>query len=120
MHPKPRSAADILASAKSAPPNKSHKPAKLNPLASDPQIFFDCNGFDSTSTHSSTPVPFLNISTETATGPYVPPTTFKFIPSSTPDTFLKARGKKREEDSDIADSCFFEESLRGLKDIKAI
>lgn len=37
---------------------------------------------------------------ETATtSPYVTPFTFNFIPNSTPDTFLKAGGEERKEDS---------------------
>ena len=106
MHP--RSTADILASAKPAPPKKSQKPAKVNPLASDTRFTqFSVTATASTSTPSSAPVPFSNISTETGTsGPYVPPSTFKFIPTSTPDTFLTARGA---EDGHIVDGGYFEE-----------
>ena len=42
------------------------------------------------------------------TGLYVTPFTFKSIPNSTLDIFLKARGEEREEDSHVADSGYFE------------
>ena len=78
---------------------RPRKPAKRNPLASDPGFSrFSLTATTSTSAHSSTPMPFPDISTETATtGPYVTPFTFKFIPNFTPDAFLKARGEEREE-----------------------
>ena len=113
MHPTPRSAADILASAKPAPPKKTRKPAKPNPFASASDARFAQFPLTSTgsiSTHSSNPVPFPDISTETgAFGPYVPPSAFKFISASSPDTFLRVRGEEKEEDGHIADSGYFEE-----------
>jgi hypothetical protein len=116
MHPIPRSAADILASARSAPPKKSRKPAKVNNFASESRFTqFSASATASASTPSSVPVPFPNISTETnAPFPYIPPSTFKFIPTSTPDTILEVRREEGEElgDSHIADSDsgYFEES----------
>ena len=113
MHPIPRSAANILASAKPAPPKRSQKPAKINPFASDARFSkFSATATASTVTSapSSTSVPFPYISTEPGTSdPYVPPSTFKFIPTSTPDTFSKASREEGEEDSHIADSGYFKE-----------
>ena len=55
-------------------------------------------------------VPFPNTSTERGTsGHYVPQSTFNFIPTTIPDTFLMARGEEGEEDSQIVDSGYFEE-----------
>jgi len=97
----PRSAADILASARPAPPKRSRKPAKVNSLGSDAFHTIFCN-WQLQPQHSH---PFLNISTETGTsGPYVPLSTFKVIPTSTPDTFLTTRG---EEDGRITDMLFW-------------
>jgi hypothetical protein len=107
MHP--RSAAEILASAK-LPHKKSRKPAKVNPLASDTRFTqFSVSATTSTSTLGSAPVPFPDISTQTrASGPYVPPTAFKFISTSTLNTSLTERVKEGEEGC-IADSGYFEE-----------
>ena len=111
MLPKqPRSSADILASAsaKPAPPKKPRKPAKVNPFASDirfTQFSVTATASTSESTPASVPKPFPNIPTETGTyGPYVLPSTFKFVPTSTPDTFLKARAEEGKEDADSGNS----------------
>ena len=57
-------------------------------------------------TSGPAPVPFPDLSTETGTpGPYILLSTFKFIPPSTPDTFLTQRG---EEDGYIADSGYLD------------
>ena len=109
----PRSAADILASARPAPqrpaPKKPRRAAKVKPSASDKRfIQFSATAIASTSTPGSAPVPFRNFSTETGTsGPYKPPSTFKFLPASTPETYLKTR--REEEDGHIADSGHCEE-----------
>ena len=112
MHPTPRRATDILASAKHAPPKKTRKPAKLNPFATASDALFaqfPLTSTGSTSTHSSTPVPFPDISTESGTfGPYVPPSAFKFISASSPDTFffssMSLEKEKIESDSDSSRS----------------
>jgi hypothetical protein len=98
----PRRAADIIASAKRAPPKKSRKPAKVNPFASDTR--FTQFSVAATPTPASAPAaPFPKVSTEAGTsGPYV--SIFKFVPTSTPDTFLKAKGELGKEVDQIADS----------------
>ena len=107
MHP--RSAADILASARPAP-KRSRKPAQVNPFASDTRFTKFSVTTASISTSGSASVPFPNTSTERSTsGHYVPQSTFNFIPTTTPDTFLTARGEEGEEDSQIVDSGYFEE-----------
>ena len=111
MHP--RSAADILASVKPTP-KRSRKPAKTNPLTSDPRFTrFSVAAMPSTSAPDSTPVLFPNISIETDTpGSYVPlanatQSTYKFISASMPNTVSTERGEEGVED--IADSGHFEE-----------
>ena len=115
MHPIPRSAADILASAapaRPARPKRSQK-SKVDPFASDPhfsQFSVTETASTSGSTLSSIPVPFPNIPTETDTSVfYVSSSTFEFIPTSTPNTFLKAKGLDSEgkgRDSRIAGSGY--------------
>jgi hypothetical protein len=84
----PRSAADILASATFAPTKKSRKPAKANPLTSD----LGFSKFSSTTVASSSvSQPARDTNPLTTADPYMPPTSFKFISTSTPDTFSTPR-----------------------------
>jgi len=101
MHP--RSSANILATATFAPTKKTHKPAKANPLASD--IGF--TKFSSTMDAShSVSQPARATDPLTTADPYILPTNFKFISTSTPDMFLRWR---KEEAVSEADSSYFDE-----------
>ena len=101
---RPRSSADILASATPAP-KKRRRVTKANPFTSD-QRFTKFSATATTST-STPPAPVPNLPTEMGSSSYIPPSTFKFIPASTPETYFKTQ--RREKDGDIADSGHFDE-----------